>query len=551
MIKINIGDKADVNAQTIITGRGCVIGQSGSGKSYLVGVITEELCLNNLPFMIIDTEGEYHNLKLKFDAIWVGNDEKADLGFGIDYSDLIHRSIDDLVPIILDVSDSSDSSAIVSEVLSKLYEIETIEHKPYLVIVEEADKFVPQVVRSKNINVIEELSVRGRKRGIGLLIATQRPANVSKNVLSQCSYGFIGKMTIQNDINAIDILLESEEDKRILTRLTVGEFVSFGLGFNQIIKVKERVIKHLGETPILAVQKKIDSFDDILNEIKHSEDKVYKEVEDIKENPKPIKKLTKERKKEGINSDILEANILQGNYTMEDAQNYANSKVSGLINSKFLKYQIEMVDKVYIPALYSKLYIQTKNLSVVKENYAVIGFNGEIFKINQKDFQIIRKPDINLKGEELSDVEKAILYLIRGYNKISLEKIIKITKYDKKLIQKILNNLIDKGVILFNGKYYLLKDFGNNSFNNKLELSEAYIKTTDIIGKIKYSDILKEEEIVFAGCKIEDTLPIYIPLYKIIFRKDNKLKTMLLDSISFKDQFNEFKTYIDISSDNQ
>ena len=101
MIKINIGDKADVNAQTIITGRGCVIGQSGSGKSYLVGVITEELCLNNLPFMIIDTEGEYHNLKLKFDAIWVGNDEKADLGFGIDYSDLIHRSIDDLVPIIL------------------------------------------------------------------------------------------------------------------------------------------------------------------------------------------------------------------------------------------------------------------------------------------------------------------------------------------------------------------------------------------------------------------------------------------------------------------
>ena len=82
-------------------------------------------------------------------------------------------------------------------------------------------------------------------------------------------------------------------------------------------------------------------------------------------------------------------------------------------------------------------------------------------------------------------------------------------------------------------------------------MSEAYIKTTDIIGKIKYSDILKEEEIVFAGCKIEDTLPIYIPLYKIIFRKDNKLKTMLLDSISFKDQFNEFKTYIDISSDNQ
>ena len=79
------------------------------------------------------------------------------------------------LPIVLDLSDTADSEAAVLSALHALYQVESKVRKPYLVLVEEADKFVPQVISGKE-NAIEEISVRGRKRGIGLFITTQRPS---------------------------------------------------------------------------------------------------------------------------------------------------------------------------------------------------------------------------------------------------------------------------------------------------------------------------------------------------------------------------------------
>ncbi|HMD79223.1 MAG TPA: DUF87 domain-containing protein, partial [Nitrososphaerales archaeon] len=55
-----------VEANLVATGRTCVLGSSGSGKSYTVGVLCEELCRNQVPFTIVDTEGEHTGLKEKF-----------------------------------------------------------------------------------------------------------------------------------------------------------------------------------------------------------------------------------------------------------------------------------------------------------------------------------------------------------------------------------------------------------------------------------------------------------------------------------------------------
>ena len=68
-----------VNPELFATGRTCVIGSSGSGKSYTVGVICEELCKNKVPFVIVDTEGEYSGLKDKYNVVWIGDDPKSDI----------------------------------------------------------------------------------------------------------------------------------------------------------------------------------------------------------------------------------------------------------------------------------------------------------------------------------------------------------------------------------------------------------------------------------------------------------------------------------------
>src|SRR3989338_3906410 len=102
---IGKADKKDVliDAQEFVTGRTCVIGQSGSGKSYLIAVLCEKLLQNNIAFCIVDTEGEYFSLKQKFEVLWVGRNQ-ADINIeNVDFGDLAKKSIENNVALILDV----------------------------------------------------------------------------------------------------------------------------------------------------------------------------------------------------------------------------------------------------------------------------------------------------------------------------------------------------------------------------------------------------------------------------------------------------------------
>src|ERR1700681_1927131 len=85
----------EVDANILATGRTCVIGASGSGKSYAVGVICEELCKAKVPFAIVDTEGEHSGLKEKYDVVLIGDDGACDLQWSaLDLVDLASQSPD-------------------------------------------------------------------------------------------------------------------------------------------------------------------------------------------------------------------------------------------------------------------------------------------------------------------------------------------------------------------------------------------------------------------------------------------------------------------------
>lgn len=239
-----------IDAQELVTGRTCVIGQSGSGKSYLIAVLCEQLLQNNIAFCIVDTEGEYFSLKEKFQMLWVGGEE-ADVNIEIDFYDLITQSIRNNVPLILDVSDVLDQRKVVSGFAGKLYEIENEVRQPYLLIVEEADKFVPQ--SKDSLKELEEISKRGRKRGLGMLVATQRPSLVNKNVLSQCGNQFIGKLTTENDLKAVDLFFADRKELELLPKLNTGEFFVMGNTVKEKTRMQtiRRITQHKGLTPKL------------------------------------------------------------------------------------------------------------------------------------------------------------------------------------------------------------------------------------------------------------------------------------------------------------
>ncbi|MEM5804826.1 MAG: DUF87 domain-containing protein [Candidatus Aenigmatarchaeota archaeon] len=268
-IELKIARNFSADAQELVTGRTCIIAQSGAGKSYLIAVLCEHLLRNNIAFCIIDTEGEYFSLKEKFEILWVGG-EGSDLAIeGLNYAELAEKVIKENIPMILDVSDVMDERKVVAEFVKALYDADTRLRLPYLLILEEADKFVPQ--SKESMKEIEEISRRGRKRGLGLIVATQRPALVNKNVLSQCGNQFIGKLTTENDLAAVNLFFADRRELEDLPKLKSGEFFVMGNISKTKVKMKSypRETQHKGLTPRL-IPKKIGRIAEISAELKGS-----------------------------------------------------------------------------------------------------------------------------------------------------------------------------------------------------------------------------------------------------------------------------------------
>lgn len=246
------GEDFGIRAQELVTGRTAVIAQSGAGKSWTIGVVCEQLCKSNIGFCIIDTEGEYFSLKEKFQLLWVGKDPACDLDIeGVDMGELVSAAMRKNVPVVFDVSEVMDERRTVAGIASQLYESATRLRVPYLMIIEEADKFVPQ--RGKPMREIGEISRRGRKRGLGLLLASQRPAFLNKDVLSQCDNQLLGKLTTEADLGAVNLFFTSRDELEELTTLRPGEFFVMGniVSRKTKIHVIGRETTHKGFTPKL------------------------------------------------------------------------------------------------------------------------------------------------------------------------------------------------------------------------------------------------------------------------------------------------------------
>ena len=255
-MELAIGKAGDrditVDAQEVVTGRTCIIAQSGAGKSWGIAVLCEQLLQARIGFCLIDTEGEYFSLKDRFSLIWIGSGESCDAEIGkTDIREVMHDAIRSRTAVIFDVSEAEDMRDEVAKLAEILYDLESRLKQPFLLIVEEADKFIPQI--GVSIKKIEEISRRGRKRGLGLMVATQRPSLVAKNVLSQCNSQIIGKLSIENDLKAVSLFFSSRKEVEELAELEPGEFfVMGGLSREKVkMKFRDRVTKHRGVTPRL------------------------------------------------------------------------------------------------------------------------------------------------------------------------------------------------------------------------------------------------------------------------------------------------------------
>ena len=122
--------------------------------------------------------------------------------------------------------------------------------EPGMIVIEEAHNFIPErgYNRAVSTNILRTIASEGRKFGLGLMVISQRPARVDKNVISQCNTQIILRVTNPNDINAIKKGIEGITAEMVeeIKRLPPGNalVVSPELERPVIVRIRVRKSKH-------------------------------------------------------------------------------------------------------------------------------------------------------------------------------------------------------------------------------------------------------------------------------------------------------------------
>lgn len=195
-----------------------ILAIKGSGKTYTFLVLVEEMVKNALPIIILDTMGVCWGIRSSADGKSPGFPIVI-LGGGhgdVPLESTAGKVIADWVvlerqPAVLDISEFSkaEASRFVLDFVSRLFQVN---HEPVHIVVDEADEWIPQRPfreEARTLRAFEVLVRRGRARGVGITLVTQRPATLNKNVLTQVSTLIVGRMIAPQDRKAVQLWIEA------------------------------------------------------------------------------------------------------------------------------------------------------------------------------------------------------------------------------------------------------------------------------------------------------------------------------------------------------
>lgn len=245
-----------------------ILAKRGRGKSHTAAVLAEEMLGCGIPVVLIDPTGVHWGLRSSADGrkaglpvVIVGGDH-ADVPLEETAGEVLAELVvEQRVPMVLDLSDlrKNASRRLVTDFLETLYRRN---RRPLHLVVDEADLFAPQRAFQgveRLLGSMEDVVRRGRVRGLGVSLISQRPAAVSKSVLGQVETLILLGMTGRQDVVAVDEWIRLHADdaeartvKESLPSLPVGEawvWSPHWLGLLQRVRVRPRWTFDSSSTP--------------------------------------------------------------------------------------------------------------------------------------------------------------------------------------------------------------------------------------------------------------------------------------------------------------
>lgn len=224
--------KLDVDAVDHVV----VAGSTGAGKSSLLRLLCERT-YGAVQQIVFDYEGEFVTLRANGDYVLAGaeGDRPADPKTA---KLLIRKAMELRFNLIVDLSDVEPRRRHewVRNGCEALLDLPRELWHDVLVVLDEAHHFAPEGGKVRDTSValdaVVDLVSRGRKRGIKLVLATQRLAKLSKDAAAECESRFIGRMNWPDDRKrAVEVLAAQTTGAAMrneIARLGKGEFYVAG-----------------------------------------------------------------------------------------------------------------------------------------------------------------------------------------------------------------------------------------------------------------------------------------------------------------------------------
>ena len=224
-MKLRVSDDLSLAAD-FVTATAGIFATKGQGKSHLAQVIAEEMLESGQVIVAIDPTDVWSGLRSSADGkrdgypILVVGGDHGDLkldpepGAGTRLAEAIVAERFSCV-VCTDGVDDTRAIRFVREVLETIYKKN---REPIHVFVDEADCFAPQQPKEEEdyrcIRAMAHVVRRGRKKGIGSTLITQRPSELNASVRSQVEMLFVLGMLHDLDIGAVEKWLRLRKKKR-------------------------------------------------------------------------------------------------------------------------------------------------------------------------------------------------------------------------------------------------------------------------------------------------------------------------------------------------
>ena len=208
---------------------------SGGGKSWCIRYLMEQ-SYSIVPQTLIDIEGEFSTLRERFPYVLVSatpgeGDLRADPATA---GPLCRKIAENGASVIVDLFDldEKDQQLFVANYAAELLSLPKALWTPSLVVIDEAERVAPEQGAAVSKSIVSSLVKRARKRRLGVVLAAQNLADLSKKAARSLHNKMIGLATLDTDIKRSAAELGFDKDRaRELSELEAGTFFAHGRAF--------------------------------------------------------------------------------------------------------------------------------------------------------------------------------------------------------------------------------------------------------------------------------------------------------------------------------